>query len=346
MNFLSHVETEVKLKGIDAVVVLGMNGSGKSSFMIDCFLVSVFGRGRSGDLDGYIRNGANMMTAESDVLAGGKYYRTIRKRSKKTSRGETILEFYRIDDLGNALENLTQGTIADTQSLILKTMGTDFDTVVRTNILEQGEADYFCKASPSERMELFSKVWDLEKYDEMAQIEKDEISDLRERIKTLDERRDVCLNKMEGIEKEKAELESLKKTSVSLTESVDRFEKKKEKAEKSMARYESFSTDLNKTEQGIQKVDDDMRKLAEQQQTLLARIDRYTKIIKNKQLVMDHVEMQKEREKKIEALQLLRKSAETAAEQVQGQIRTIEQGGRAQVNDIQQRTVRIPKKPR
>jgi len=55
VNFLSHVETEVKFKGIDAVVVLGMNGSGKSSFMIDCFLVSVFGKGRSGDLDGYIR---------------------------------------------------------------------------------------------------------------------------------------------------------------------------------------------------------------------------------------------------------------------------------------------------
>jgi len=128
-----------------------------------------------------------------------------------------------------------------------------------------------------------------------------------------------------------------------LGESVDRFEKKKEKAEKSMARYENFSNDLNKTKQGIQKVDEDMRKLAEQQQALLARIDRYTKIIKNKQLVMDHVEMQKEREKKVEALQLLRKTAETALEQVQGQIRTIEQvGGPGQRNTGE--TGGIPKK--
>jgi len=57
LNFATHQDTEIKLKGIDAAVILGMNGSGKSSMMIDCLLVSVFGKGRTGDLDNYIKNG-------------------------------------------------------------------------------------------------------------------------------------------------------------------------------------------------------------------------------------------------------------------------------------------------
>jgi len=162
------------------------------------------------------------------------------KAEQEDVQGETLLEFYEIDDLGNELINLTQGSIPDTQSLILRTYGTDFDTVCRTNILEQGEADYFCKATPAERMALFSQVWDLEKYDEMAQIEKEEVAVIKEKIRTLDETRAACITKLDAVDKDKEELEVLKKTKRDLSRTVENLERKKEKAEKALAKYESL----------------------------------------------------------------------------------------------------------
>lgn len=179
-NFLSHIETEVKLRGYDAIVVVGPNGSGKSSMMCDAPLVALFGKGRSGDLDGYIRNGKDMMIVEFDFSLSGQLYRIVRKRSKKTSRGTSIVSFYQIDGVGNVVMDLTAGSIGETESIIRKTIGTDFDTLVRSSIIEQGEADFFCKATPSERMELFAKVWDLEKYEDFEQMARDGARDDRE----------------------------------------------------------------------------------------------------------------------------------------------------------------------
>jgi len=148
VNFLSHVETEVKLEGYDAVVVVGPNGVGKSSIMVDAPLVALFGQGRSGDMDGYIRNGTDMMTVEFDFALGEELFRVVRKRSKKTARGSSALEFYQIDKSGDVVRMLTGGSIGETQSLIRKTIGVDFDTLVKSSIIEQDEADSFCKSSP------------------------------------------------------------------------------------------------------------------------------------------------------------------------------------------------------
>ena len=169
-NFLSHADTEVKFDGFDSVVIVGSNGSGKSSFIVDSKLIALFGKGRIGDLDAYIRNGKDMMIVEYDfALQDDHRYRVIRKRSKKTARGSSTLEFVQIDQFGNEFCQLTAGTISETQDLIERTIGVDFDTLTRTSILEQGEADFFCRASPSERMDLFAKVWDLERYEAMAE---------------------------------------------------------------------------------------------------------------------------------------------------------------------------------
>lgn len=105
-NFLSHKETELNLKDIDALVAVGPNGAGKSSLLVDSFLLAAFGKGRKegeqkrADVDSYIRNGTDGMILERDFAIADKNYRIIFKRSIKTSRGSTNLEFYEIDGSG------------------------------------------------------------------------------------------------------------------------------------------------------------------------------------------------------------------------------------------------------
>lgn len=134
LNVLSHVDTEIKFSGYDAVVVVGPNGVGKSTLLVDVPLVACFGSGRSSDLDGYVRNGADWAQFEFDFSTDQGIFRSVRKRSKKTARGTTVLEFYQIDAEGNVIRTLTAGSIGETQSLIKKTLGMEFDTLVRASI--------------------------------------------------------------------------------------------------------------------------------------------------------------------------------------------------------------------
>ena len=109
-NFLSHHNSEVKFDGFDSVVVLGPNGTGKSGFVVDAPLVALFGKGRSGDLDGYIRNGSTDMGVEYDFALNGHRYGVTRKRSKKTARGSSSLEFDEINEKGETIQQLTAGS--------------------------------------------------------------------------------------------------------------------------------------------------------------------------------------------------------------------------------------------
>lgn len=117
VNILSHVDTEIKLSEYDAVVVIGPNGVGKSTLMADVPLIALFGSGRSSDLDGYIRNGTDWMQAEFDFSTDQGFFRAVRKRSKKTSRGTSVLEFYQIDGEGNVIRPLRHPSCCPKQDL-------------------------------------------------------------------------------------------------------------------------------------------------------------------------------------------------------------------------------------
>jgi exonuclease SbcC len=284
-GFLSHIETEVRLEGYDAVVVVGPNGAGKSSLMVDAVLVALFGQGRSGDLDGYIRNGKDMMTVEFDFALGEEMFRVVRKRSKKTARGSSALEFYQIDSLGNVVRMLTGGSIGETESLIRKTVGTDFDTLVKSSVIEQGEADFFCAASPSERMELFSKIWDLEKYDEFEQMARDVARETKEKIRLLEERSDMSLRRVFEIRENAKQLEGLKKQLDKESSGIIGLEKKKGDLQKKIGAYDAMLREVEKAKAYQAQADKDLKAIGDQHSGILGKIERYTKILKNKEVV-------------------------------------------------------------
>ncbi|RPJ11145.1 MAG: SMC family ATPase [Deltaproteobacteria bacterium] len=304
-NFLSHVDTEVKFDGYDAVVVVGPNGSGKSAGMIDAPLVALFGHGRSGDLDGYIRNGADVMTAEFDFALVAGLYRVVRKRSKKTSRGTSSLDFYEIDGSGNVARVLTGGGVGETESIIRKVIGTDFDTLVRSSVIEQGEADFFCSASPSERMELFSKIWDLEKYEAYEGMARDVAKETSERRKAIDERVEGYRKKITEIAQAEAEGETLRARAEAETGTIAKLERQKESLQKRLTEFEGMSNELNKARGYCAEARKDMKTVGEEHGVVLAKIERYRKILKNRDVVMAKVEEEKAVIAEIERLETI-----------------------------------------
>jgi exonuclease SbcC len=303
-NFLSHSETVLDLKGYDAVVVTGPNGSGKSSLFIDSVLVALFGRGRSGDLDAYVKNGQNLLIVEVDFSLNGNYFRVTRKRSTKTSRGTSLLEFYQIDEEGQEIKQMTLGAIAETQALIEKTIGIDYDTLIRSSIIEQGEATKFCEAVPSERMELLTKIWDLERYAELSTLAKEEGSILKEKIRASENTLTAIRERISDAESKKAELESLRTELDSVNRSSADLEKKKAGFEKKAMAFDGLLKELDRIEH-FQKINEaEMKRLAEQHRGCLSKIERFEKILKNRDVVTGKVEEEKKLAERLAAVEL------------------------------------------
>jgi len=335
VDFLSHVETEVKFEGYDAVVVVGPNGVGKSSLMVDAPLVALFGQGRSGDMDGYIRNGKDMMTVEFDFALGEELFRVVRKRSKKTARGSSALEFYQIDKGGNVVRMLTGGSIGETGSLIRKTIGTDFDTLVRSSIIEQGEADFFCKASPSERMELFSKIWDLEMYEEFEQMARDVVSEKKERIKMLEERCSVNQQRVWEIAENAKQMDGLKKQLEKESVGVGGMEKKKSDLQKKLGAFDAMVREVEKAKTYQAQADKDLKTIGDQHSSIIGKIDRYTKIVKNKDVVYQKVEEEKAVNREIEQIEVEVKALIKKADEIRDEEATLRKQNQAEVERIE-----------
>lgn len=295
-NFLSHQDNEIKFDGFDSVIVLGPNGTGKSSFLVDAPLIALFGKGRSGDLDGYIRNGASDMSVEYDFALNGRRYGVIRKRSKKTTRGSSSLEFNEINEKGETIQQLTAGTIAETQEIIERTLGTDFDTLTKTSILEQGEADFFCAATPSERMELFAKIWDLDRYEVMAQISRDIWNNLKFQIMTIETRIMGAKQYISEINTQKENLILVKNDLEKEILNLVSLERKRDDFQKKIGAFENLANDLEKAKRNRIQAGQEIEKLSKHHGELLTKIERFSKILKNQDIVRAKVTEEKENE--------------------------------------------------
>lgn len=302
VNFLSHSDTAVDFRNINSVVAVGSNGAGKSSFLVDSILCCLFGKGRASDIDSFVRVGKDLMQLEVEFSINGKNYRVVRKRSRKTARGTSALEFFEIDQEGNEIKNLTLGTVGETQALLEKILGINYDILVRSAVIEQGEADSFVEASPSERMELFTEIWDLRKYDDFAQIARDTVRELSERQKLLDERIDLAYQKIDGLLKESEGKEVVEKELAKVNNDLIEFERKKENYQKKLGSFDSLLGEIEEAKFQQEQAERELKSISEFHSNLLSKIDRYEKIIKNRDAVVKRSEEEKEKELLLDSL--------------------------------------------
>lgn len=333
-NFLSHVDTVLDLKGIDSYVVLGNNGSGKSSLVVDVPLVALFGQGRC-DMDDYVKLGKDSMLAEVEFALDTGHYRVTRKRSKKTARGSSLLEFYQIDTDGTILNELTLGTIAETQILIEKTIGIDYDTLIKTSVIEQTEAEKFCLALPSERMDLLASIWDLQKYDDLGQIAKEERIGVETTIKVSDQKIGDLTIKIQEAGAKRTELETLKKDSARIDENLKKAEAKKEKLQKELAKLESTAKEISTLEISITKTESEIQEIAKVHEDILKKITRFDKILNNQETVRQKVIEEGEKSQALSGAESGLKEIEQATEALRQKIESIRKEHQSRIDEIE-----------
>lgn len=212
-NFLSYGNAEVDLTGLNLAALLGHNGAGKSS-LVDAITWPLYGEGRYSDLDRYIRQGQETAVAELQFMLAGETYRVIRTRSNK-GKGKSTLELAKLSD--GEWEPLSGSTIRETQDKIRDLLRMDYETFVSSCVLLQGEADRFTRATPGERMAIFSQIIGLDIYDRLQDAAKAKAREYRDQaavkratVDNLDTElsgRAELLLQQDGLKEEKAKLE-------------------------------------------------------------------------------------------------------------------------------------------
>jgi exonuclease SbcC len=165
-NFGSFRDANIDLSGINASVICGQNGAGKSTGFVDAPLAALFGKCRT-SLDDIMTLGSEDMVLTVTFQLNGQRYRVIRKRSKKTKAGKSELALQIAN--GDSWEDASGARIQDTQDKICRLLNADYELLTATGFLLQGQADKFSRATPSERKAILAQILRLDQYGPLKQ---------------------------------------------------------------------------------------------------------------------------------------------------------------------------------
>lgn len=161
-NFLSYGDQgiEIDFTGYQILLLIGKNGAGKSS-ILDAILWALWGKTRSGGDNDIMHSGSSDMEVRLDFVVRGATYRVVRKRSKK---GKSFVSVLELQSLTEPITVLTDATIIQTQTRIDELIGVDYELLVNSAFLRQGQAQEFTQKSPSKRKQLLATLLGLEQY--------------------------------------------------------------------------------------------------------------------------------------------------------------------------------------
>lgn len=161
-NFLSYGDqgVEIDFNGYQTLLLIGKNGAGKSS-ILDAILWALWGKTRSGGDNDIMHSGSSDMEVRLDFIVRGATYRVVRKRSKK---GKSFVSVLELQSLTEPITVLTDATIVQTQIRIDELIGVDYELLVNSAFLRQGQAQEFTQKSPSKRKQLLATLLGLEQY--------------------------------------------------------------------------------------------------------------------------------------------------------------------------------------
>lgn len=173
-NFLSYREAELNLDKDGLYLILGKNkltglsnGAGKSSLIIDSISYGLFGKSirciSAGD--NLITDGLDKMLVEITFIKNNKRSIVLRKRTRGKTTKLTI-------------NGKSDNSIKETQQVLEKIIGMDYDTFRHSVCFEQGKMNSFSELSPSEAKEVLMRILQLDKYDNYYKKAKEISSDL------------------------------------------------------------------------------------------------------------------------------------------------------------------------
>jgi len=160
-KFLSHKNTELNLGKDGLYLILGKNkltglsnASGKTSLIVDSIEYCLFGNSNrcitAGD--NLITDFSDKMSVEITFIKNNRRSTVLRKRTKGKATKLTIN-----GKCGNSIK--------ETQAVLEKIIGMDYDTFRHSVGFEQGKMSSFSELSPTEAKSVLMRILQLDKYD-------------------------------------------------------------------------------------------------------------------------------------------------------------------------------------
>ena len=206
-----------KLKGITGL--FGKNRAGKSSIpgALMYSLYNTTDRGAMSNLH-IVNMRKGHCLAKVNLTANGKNYVLERQTVKKTSsRGKvsavTHLNLSLVDPTGEVVKDLNGEQRRETEKTVRSIVGTPEDFLL-TSLASQGEMNTFIKHKATQRKNILTKFLDLEIFDEMHSLAKNDSTEIKGMLSNVPDRDWEVL--IEGYKKEKREAKT-KRTQVENT---------------------------------------------------------------------------------------------------------------------------------
>jgi len=193
--------------------IFGKNARGKSSIigsMMYC-LFNTTDRGSVKNLH-IINTRKNSCHASIEINLNGEKFRIKRSTVKHTTRkGEeyasTSLQIERIDESGSVVENLSEEQRRETEKTLRRMIGIS-DDFLMTSLASQGGMNNFLNEGATSRKSILTKFLDLEVFDKMNDMCKRDSSQIRDIMRSIENKDwDVVIPEVEiEIEKKKLSL--------------------------------------------------------------------------------------------------------------------------------------------
>lgn len=172
-NFFNHSYSSIDFAQFNEPVLLtGENGAGKSSIILESLTFALFGETRLESLDDCIKHDCDF-TGVSVVFEINNQIIDV-TRTKK--RGKTAKLIISID--GTPVEEL----LTDTQKRLDKILGLSYDAFRSSIILKQDDSEFFIKAKPQERKKIIREILDLNQYEKLEKLAKEERNIIKNQI--------------------------------------------------------------------------------------------------------------------------------------------------------------------
>ncbi len=197
--------------------IFGRNARGKSS-IIGAIAYGLFNTTDRGSISNIhvINSRRDNCQVSLDVTINGQPYRivrkTIKKQTKKNVWAPTTLNFYRLSQSGDILEDLTEEQRRETEKTIRRMLGTS-EAFLMTSLASQGEMNTFIKEKASARKNILANFLDLDVFDKLYDTARKDSQELRNRASSLGSEEwhkkiEVCNSKIDEYLKKKAFVEN------------------------------------------------------------------------------------------------------------------------------------------
>jgi exonuclease SbcC len=166
------------LSTLRLVAVTGPNGAGKST-LIEAIAIALYGRPvRTRQLDSLVSSGKDRLRVRLTFSHAGSTWRVTRERVRGR-RSSAVLERLDAEHGEKAADDedrwVEQARGVDpVDRALAKLLSLSREAFLTTSLLSQGDSARFCEADPRERKSLFRELLGLGRFDQMAEIAKEQ----------------------------------------------------------------------------------------------------------------------------------------------------------------------------